>query len=180
MSTRVRSYVRITGAGLATASVVVGLMFLGRLSLGVPLVPELLAEIVFAHVPLAVFAVALGSLGAWAKPAAFASLVALYVMLLTMWGGGTLAWVETRRPQRPWLAAWLSAVVLWGLTVGGLFDQLTDPRVEGGVAFSLGSLLLLHSIYGFGLALFARRPAEVSTTNSHRSSSPTPSIPCRS
>lgn len=156
MAVRVSSHGRAIWGGLAAASVLVGLMFLGRLSLGVPLVPELLAEIVFAWVPLPLFALTLGLLGAWAKPVAFVSLVGLYVVLLTFWGWGTLRWIEAKRPAPAWLRAWGSAVLLWTLTVIGLFRELTGPQAMGGIAFSLGSLLLLHSIYGFGLALFPR------------------------
>ncbi|MBI2369979.1 MAG: molybdopterin-dependent oxidoreductase [Deltaproteobacteria bacterium] len=164
MSTPMLSRHRAIGGGTAAACLLTGLMFLGRLTLGVPLVPELLAEIVFARVPLALFALVLGLLGAWAKLAAFVSFVGLYLLALACWGWGTLRWVETRWPTRPWLGAWLSALVLWGVTASALLGPFGGLQGDGDLLFALGSLLVLHGAYGAALVVFSRWPAGVGQT----------------
>lgn len=153
MSAQVRSHVQSIGCGLATACVFLGLMFLGRLIVGVPLVPEQIADIVFARVPLTVFALTLGLLGAWAKPVAFLCLVGVYLLGLTIWGWGTMRWITAKWPIHPWLGGWLSAALLWALTVGGLSAQSSTRQTGDDFLFSVGTLFLLHGIYGSGLAL---------------------------
>lgn len=151
------SHGRAVAGGLAAAVLLTGLMFLGRFTLEIPLVPELMAEIVFARIPLGIFAVTLGLLGAWAKSVAFVCLVVLYLLVLTAWGWGTLRWAGSTWPAHPWLAWWFSALLLWALTVGGLSGQLGGPQTEGGILFSAGSLFFLHGMYGSVLALFCLR-----------------------
>jgi DMSO/TMAO reductase YedYZ molybdopterin-dependent catalytic subunit len=144
-------------------------MFVGRFTLGTPLLPELLAQQSFALVTPRLFTAVVRLFGFWAKWVAFA----LAVLAYGGWGVG-LGWWYARalagRTRLPGLASgWLFGVGLWLVTMAiglpllgaGLFGaRLRQGPVTAGVA-----LLAYHLLYGGLLGWLARSPSAHATTS---------------
>lgn len=146
-------------AGLVGGVALTLAMFVGRFQLGAPLLPELIAEWVFAVVPMNLFSFVVRRLGFAAKWLAFGSAVLLQVGMGTalgvLFGSLTRRLVLERLPL-----ALLYATALWALTLAVFL-----PLLGGGffgtrlAAPFLGAVVLLaeYQIYGLCLAAITRR-----------------------
>jgi hypothetical protein len=101
-------------ASLCATLALVGAMFVGRLALGTPFIPELIAEQIFALVTPCLFTLAIRLLGFWAKWVALGLAVIGYI------GGGVgLGWAYATllRPHRGEVPA--SGAVVAGIAFAG-------------------------------------------------------------
>ena len=93
-----------TVGGFVGALVMTGLMFLGRFAFGTPLIPELMAERLFALIPMDVFSLGIRLFGPKAKYLAFWGMVGLFVAIGALLGP-LFTWLYLhRRRQGTWLA----------------------------------------------------------------------------
>ncbi len=132
--------------------------FIARFALGAPLVPELLAQFVFAVAPMWAVEVAVGMLGPFAKHLAFVGCTVLYLLALI---GAGVAYLRYSRVSGSSLARRISAfafsLLVWAATVlillpllgGGVFGG----HLQQGAVFTSISLLAVHAIYGATLLL---------------------------
>lgn len=160
---RVSRHRMMAGAvgGFVGALLMTGLMFLGRFALGTPLIPELMAEQLFALIPMDLFSLGIRLFGLKAKYLAFWGMVALFVLI-----GAFLGSVFTWLAKHHWLKAhWLGGLaygsLLWTLfgLVGSplLGGGLFGAHLEVGLLLSSSSLLILFWVYGLTLGLLAGR-----------------------
>ena len=153
----------IAGAlgGFVAALVMIGLMFLGRFTLGTPLIPELMAERLFALIPMELFSLGIRLFGPKAKYLAFWGMVGLFLLI-----GATLGAVFTWLPlNRQFHAAWRSGLI-YGTALWLLFGLLGSPLLggglfgtdlQGGLLLASASLLAVYWIYGLVVALLSSR-----------------------
>lgn len=163
--------------GFAGALLMTGLMFLGRFMLGTPLIPELMAERLFALIPMELFSLGIRLFGLQAKYLAFWGMVGLCLVIGSCLGA-LFAWFLGRRQLRPnWLGGLAYGSLLWALfgllgsplLGGGLFGA----DLEGGLLRAASALLICYWVYGVVLGLLAEALLQRSD------SSLTPSGPVR-
>ncbi|MDE2485613.1 MAG: molybdopterin-dependent oxidoreductase, partial [candidate division NC10 bacterium] len=158
--------------GFASALLMTGLMFVGRFTLGTPLIPELMAEQLFALIPLDLFSLGIRLFGLKAKYLAFWGMVGLFV-LIGLFLGVVFTWLT----KRHWLKAHWRGGLAYGSLLLALFGLVGSPllgaglfgaNLEGGLLLSSSSLLLLYWVYGTTLGLLSsrllRRPRNTLTT----------------
>ena len=138
----------------AVAAVAVSLA--ARFLFDAPLVPEMLAQFIFAVAPIWIVELAIGMLGPFAKHLAFVACVALYLFALT---GATMLYLD-RWPGKPTPAARqfsiaLFSATLWLLTVLIIFPLLGGGFVGGslrqGPLYASISQLIVHILFGIAL-----------------------------
>lgn len=133
--------------------------FIARFVFGAPLVPELLAQFVFAIAPIWAVEIAVGMLGSFAKHLAFLACTVVYLLALIGAGIGYLYYVSTviasifvRR-----YAAFAFALLVWAFTVLVLLPVLGagvfGGRLQQGAVFTSIALLISHAIFGAALLL---------------------------
>lgn len=153
-----RAQSAILAATCATLTMVLA-MFVSRFTLGTPLIPELIAQQIFALVPLWLFTPIIRLLGFWAKWLAFALAIVGYMAGGIALGWGYAGW-RARSQRVPSIAmACLFGMAIWFavMTVGlpllgvGFFGV----RLRGGVWAGSGGLLALHLLYGVLLGWLA-------------------------
>lgn len=143
---------------LLAAVAAVSASFIARFVFGAPLVPELMAQYIFANALIWIVEVAVGMLGPFAKHLGFLACTVLY--LLSLIGLGT-AWLRyatlglssfSRRfsPFAFSLLVWAATgLLLLPLLGGGVFGS----HLQQGIVFTSLSLLVSHAIYGATLLL---------------------------
>lgn len=144
----------------ATMAMVVA-MAVGRFTLGTPLIPELIAQQVFALVTPQLFTTMIRLFGFGAKWIAFGLAVAGYI------GGGIgLGWLYTSWLKRHGRTPSVRSGGLFGMAVWGVIMTLGMPLLGAGMfgvglrqgaAVGAGGLLALHLLYGGLLGGLTRR-----------------------
>jgi Oxidoreductase molybdopterin binding domain/Mo-co oxidoreductase dimerisation domain len=136
--------------------------FIARFLFGMPLVPELLAQFIFAVAPMWMVEIAVGMLGPFAKHLAFLGCTVIYLIALM---AAAIAYLRYAPRYESVVARYVSpiafAISVWAFTVvaflpvvgGGILG--TGLR-QGALATSV-SLLLVHAVYGLALILAAMR-----------------------
>ncbi|MGH7410519.1 MAG: hypothetical protein ACREJ6_05600 [Candidatus Methylomirabilis sp.] len=153
----------IAGAlgGLVAALVMIGLMFLGRFTLGTPLIPELMAERLFALIPMELFTLGIRLFGPKAKYLAFWGMVGLFLLIGAILGA-VFTWLPLNRQFR---AAWRGGLI-YGTALWLLFGLLGSPLLggglfgtdlQGGLLLASAPLLVVYWIYGLVVALVSSR-----------------------
>jgi DMSO/TMAO reductase YedYZ molybdopterin-dependent catalytic subunit len=150
---------------LLAAISLVAASFIGRFVFGAPLVPELLAEMIFAHAPIWMVEIAVGFLGEFAKHLAFLGCTVLYLIALMASTIGFLRYRAesgTSRIRRASPAAF--ALVVWVTTVTVLLPLLGagffGTRLRQGSLFTSIALLVVHAVYGIALAFATKQYLE--------------------
>jgi DMSO/TMAO reductase YedYZ molybdopterin-dependent catalytic subunit len=147
--------------GFAGALLMTGLMFVGRFTLGTPLIPELMAEQLFALIPLDLFSLGIRLFGLKAKYLAFWGMVGLFVLI-----GVCLGVLFTWLGNHHWLKAHWRGGLAYGSLLWALFGSVGSPllgaglfgaNLEGGLLLSSSSLLILYWVYGATLGLLSSR-----------------------
>ncbi len=146
--------------------------FIARFLFDAPLVPELLAQFIFAIAPMWMVEIAVGMLGPFAKHLAFLgctvicliALIAAAIAYLRYAPRRDSAFARYASPIVFALAIWaLSVVILIPVLGGGIFGS----RLRQGALVTSISLLLVHAVYGLALGLAAiryiNRPVSVSS-----------------
>lgn len=147
--------------GFIGALLMTGLMFFGRFTLGTPLIPELMAEQLFALIPLDLFSLGIRLFGLKAKYLAFWGMAGLFLVVGSCLGS-LFTWHLSRRRLEPNALGGLAyGSLLWALfgLVGSplLGGGLFGANLEGGLLLSSSSLLILYWVYGAMLGLLAGR-----------------------
>lgn len=136
--------------------------FIARFVFDAPLVPELLAQFIFAVAPIWMVEIAVGMLGPFAKHLAFLGCTVVYLIAIM---AAAIAYLRYSPGMFSVRARYVSSVgfalLMWSLTL-----LIFLPAVGGGIggghlrqgspATSL-SLLLIHLVYGGALAVSATR-----------------------
>jgi DMSO/TMAO reductase YedYZ molybdopterin-dependent catalytic subunit len=130
--------------------------FIVRFVFDAPLVPELLAQFIFANAPIWMVDLAVGMLGPFAKHLAFLACTVLYLIALIAAVIAYLRYVPGSRLSRYiWLIGF--TLLTWVFTValliplmgGGFFGS----HLRQGALIACSWLLVVHATYGFALAL---------------------------
>jgi DMSO/TMAO reductase YedYZ molybdopterin-dependent catalytic subunit len=170
-------------AGTTAALAMILVQTIGRLTVGIPMFPDLFEDLATRAIPSAIFATILDALRFQAKPLLFAALLVVQVLAGMLLGIG-FALVWGRRPAGlrgrwgGWRAALVGSLVLWLLVavVGlpaagrGSFGQAT---AVGAVALNL-QLVVSFLFYGLVLASscrVAQRTGTLTSTRATRSAS---------
>ena len=149
---------------------------LARFVFDAPLIPELMAHLLFSISPIILVEIAVGFLGSFAKHMGFLACLVIYVTLLTATAMAFLRFIAPRFKtiNRSFLllafsfVVWVvTGVVVFPLLGGGIFGQY----LQQGAVYTLISQLIIHAIYGAALVLVSRlyseRP-EVAAANNAR------------
>jgi DMSO/TMAO reductase YedYZ molybdopterin-dependent catalytic subunit len=154
---------------LCAALAMVVAMVVGRFTLGTPLIPELIAQQIFALVTPRLFTAMIRLLGFGAKWVAFSLAVTGYI------GGGVgLGWLFVWWLRRHGRLPSVMSGCLFGAAIWSVVMTLGMPLLGAGVfgvglrqgaAIGAGGLLALHLLYGGLLGGLARRPARVAQTS---------------
>lgn len=152
--------------GLLTGVAAVIASFIVRFIFDAPLVPELLAQLIFANAPIWMVELAVGLLGPFAKHLAFLACTVIYLIALIAAAIVYLRYFPLGRLSRyVWPIAF--TVVTWAFTValliplmgGGIFGS----HLRQGALITCAWLLVVHSVYGFALvvtvAKYIERPS---------------------
>ena len=154
------SEVRLQVALLA-AMWAIAASLVARFVFDAPLVPELLAQFIFAVAPIWVVEAAVGMLGPFAKHLAFVACVAVYLIALI---SAAIAYLRFVPAQLPTFARRISIVVfafaLWAITlfvvIPILGGGLAGRYLRQGVWFTSISLLIVYAVYGVALQLTSK------------------------
>jgi DMSO/TMAO reductase YedYZ molybdopterin-dependent catalytic subunit len=155
---------------LASVSAVAA-SFAGRFVFGAPLVPELLAQFIFAVAPIWIVEIAVGMLGPFAKHLAFLGCTAIYLIALIAASIAYQRYLPARgsgiarrgAPVGFAMCVWvLTGAIVLPLLGGGLFGS----HLRQGLLVTSLSLLVLHLVYGIALSIaierYIERPAATS------------------
>ena len=142
---------------LAAVSAVIA-SFVARFVFDAPLVPELLAQFVFAVAPIWMAELAVGFLGAFAKHLAFLGCTVLYLLALI---GATIAYLRHRPSRKTSVTRRVSlaifALLIWAITIVLLLPLLgggvLGSHLRQGPLFTSISLLLVYAVYGIALSI---------------------------
>lgn len=155
--------------GLLTAVSALAASFIVRFVFDSPLVPELLAQFIFANAPIWMVEIAVGMLGPFAKHLAFLACTILYLIALIAAVIAYLRYVPTVKLSRyVWpmvftLLTWaVTAVILIPLMGGGMFGG----HLRQGALITSAWLLVVHVVYGFCLALTVAKYIEPPVSDS--------------
>ncbi|HSB10713.1 MAG TPA: molybdopterin-dependent oxidoreductase [Blastocatellia bacterium] len=142
--------------------------FVARFVFDAPLVPELLAQFIFAIAPIWMVEIAVGMLGPFAKHLAFLGCTAIYLIGLIAAGVAYLRWVPARHSP----LARRSATAVFALCVWAFTGGVALPLLGGGffgshlrqrLLLTTSALLVVHIVYGAALSLaterYIQRPA---------------------
>ena len=152
---------------LLAAVAALGASFIARFVFGAPLVPELLAQFVFALAPIWAVEIAVGMLGSFAKHLAFLACTVSYFLALIGAAIGYLRYASDRVPTGLRSYAAISfGILVWVVTVVILIPLmgggLLGSRLQQGPIFTSISLLISHAVYGatlwFGTAQYIEKP----------------------
>jgi DMSO/TMAO reductase YedYZ molybdopterin-dependent catalytic subunit len=155
--TEVRFQVALLAAVPAVAS-----SFIARFMFDAPLVPELLAQQIFAVAPIWMVEIAVGMLGPFAKHLAFLGCTLLYLIVLMAAAIGYLRYAHRKDSRFAQYARPIAfAFLIWTITVvvflpassGGFFGS----HLRQGAPFTSISLALVYAVYGVALALASLR-----------------------
>ena len=143
---------------LVAAVSAVAASFVARFVFDAPLVPELLAQMLFAHAPIWMVEIAIGFLGAFAKHLAFLGCTVLYLIAMI---AATIGYLRYRPESKSSFARRASPVVftllVWLITVLVLLPLLgagvLGNRLRQGSLFTSTSLLLVYAAYGIALSV---------------------------
>jgi DMSO/TMAO reductase YedYZ molybdopterin-dependent catalytic subunit len=142
--------------GLLAGVAAVIASFIVRFVFDAPLVPELLAQLIFANAPIWMVELAVGMLGPFAKHLAFLACTVIYLIALGAAAIAYLRYVPRSRFSRYiWPIGF--TVLTWTFTVallipimgGGFFGS----HLRQGALITCAWLLVAHAVYGFALAL---------------------------
>jgi len=155
------SEVRFQVAFLAAVSAVVA-SFVARFLFDAPLVPELLAQFIFAVAPIWMVEVAVGLLGPFAKHLAFLACTVIYLTALM---GSVIALLRfTRRVGTnltPFSLSISFALAIWLVTMTVILPVLGvgffGSFLRQGIVYSSISLMIVHTIFGLALVVSKRR-----------------------
>ncbi len=143
----------------ALAATVAG--FILRFVFDAPLMPEMLAQFIFAVSPIWAVEIAVGFLGPFAKHLAFLACVVLYVTALAAVAFAFLRYYGgqgTAMARR--LAIALLSIILWVITMAVLIPLfgagLFGKYLRQGSIYSSVSLLTVYAVYGLSLALLPK------------------------
>src|SRR6185295_6816863 len=136
--------------------------FAGRFLFDAPLVPELLAQFIFAVAPIWMVEIAVGMLGPFAKHLAFLGCTAIYLIALMAAAiayqrylpasGSRIARRVTRLGFAMCVWAFTGAVVL-PLVGAGIFGN----HLRQGWLITSSALLVTHLVYGIALSIAIKR-----------------------
>ncbi|MGA9767651.1 MAG: molybdopterin-dependent oxidoreductase [Blastocatellia bacterium] len=154
------SEVRLQVALLASMSAIAASL-VARFVFDSPLIPELLAQFIFAVAPIWVVEIAVGMLGPFAKHLAFVACVVVYLLALI---SAAIAYLRFAPVQPSIFARRISvtafAVCVWAITllvvIPVLGGGLAGRYLRQGVLFTSISLLIVYAVYGAALRLTSK------------------------
>jgi DMSO/TMAO reductase YedYZ molybdopterin-dependent catalytic subunit len=160
--------IRLQVALLATVPALV-LGFLLRFGFGAPLVPELLAQFIFAIAPMWMVELAVGMLGPFAKHLAFLGCTVVYLIALMAAAIAYLRWApRTVSAFGRYISTAVFAFSIWVLSVLVLLPLvgagIFGTHLRQGVLYTCISLALAHCVYGVALGLASMRYIERGVT----------------
>lgn len=154
-------------AALYAVLLLLGMMFVGRLILHTPIVPELIADRLFALFPISLIERGVQALGIHAKKLGFLGSVFIFIAIGVYGGAWLIRWLGDLSERPIQFAVFLYAVVFWyvGLSLAipgfatGIFTGISFQM--GVSAMVLLVMYLVHAIF-FGplVALLSRGAAE--------------------
>src|ERR1044071_697908 len=154
------SEVRLQVALLASLSAIAASL-VARFVFDAPLVPELLAQFIFAVAPIWVVEAAVGMLGPFAKHLAFIACVVVYLIALIAAAIAYFRFVPARAStfaRRISVAAF--AFVLWAVTLFAVIPVfgggLAGRYLRQGVLFTSVSQLMVYAVYGAALQVASK------------------------
>jgi len=131
---------------------------IARFAFRAPLVPEMMAQLIFAIAPIWVVEIAIGMLGPFAKHLAFLGCTIIYLALLVLASIAFLRYVDHKSSlssKRFFIAGF--AFAIWAITMLALFPLLGGGwfglYTQQGALYSSLSQLVVCAIYGAALAL---------------------------
>lgn len=153
--------IRFQVAFLASVSALVA-SFVARFLFDAPLVPELLAQFIFAVAPIWMVEVAVGILGPFAKHLAFLGCTVIYLIALIAATVGFLGSVGKAKSNLNRFVFPISfAIGIWLVTVGvilpALGGGLFGSHLPQGAVYTSITQLIIHTIYALGIVYFSRR-----------------------
>lgn len=146
---------------LMAAMAAIAASLIARFVFDAPLVPELLAQFIFAVAPIWVVEAAVGMLGPFAKHLAFIACVVVYLIALI---AAAMAYFRFAPAQFSTLMRRISvaafAVALWIITLFAVIPILgggiAGRYLRQGALFTSISLLIIHAVYGATLLLTSK------------------------
>src|SRR5262245_7311653 len=153
--------IRFQVAFLASVSASVA-SFVARFLFNAPLVPELLAQFIFAVAPIWMVEVAVGILGPFAKHLAFLGCTVVYLIALIAATIGFLRSVGKGESNLNRIVyPILFAIGIWFLTVTIVLPVLgaglLGRNLRQGIVYTTITLLIIHTIYALVIVYFSRQ-----------------------
>ena len=147
--------------GLLAAVAALVASFVARFVFDAPLLPELLAQFIFAVAPIWAVELAVGMLGPFAKHLAFLACVVVYsIGLIAATIGYLRYWPKPARS----ISVAAFAALIWVVTIVVLMplagDGLFGSHLRQGALFTSASLFVVHAVYGAALGFTASRYLE--------------------
>jgi molybdopterin-dependent oxidoreductase-like protein protein/molybdenum-dependent oxidoreductase-like protein len=132
--------------------------FIARFGFDAPLVPELLAQFVFAIAPIWMVEIAIGLLGPFAKHLAFLACTVLYLIALMAAAIAYLRFVPATEPGNARrVLQFTFALLIWAITVSLLLPAIGSgifgSHLRQGASVTSIWLLVNHCVYGVALLL---------------------------
>lgn len=147
-------------SALIAAIAATGIAFVLRFGFDAPLVPEMMADSLFAVLPVRVVEFGIGLLGSFAKQLAFVGCATAYLLLLA---AVTYLLISSERPAlQPRLL--IASAICWVATVAGVIPVLGGGffgrSLRQGAAYTCVAALAAHGFHYAGLRLTLGRSSQ--------------------
>ena len=145
--------------GLISSGLITALMFPGRFYLDTPLIPELMAQKLFATITPKLFSFFIGLLGFYAKPLAFIASLVIFIAFMTALGT-LFPFALKLFKGRAKGAGLIYSLAIWALFAFAFLPALDagvlGAKLRAGALLSAGSMLVLFIIYSLLLIWVGR------------------------
>jgi DMSO/TMAO reductase YedYZ molybdopterin-dependent catalytic subunit len=147
-------------AGFYATLIMLALMFVARLTIGTPLVPELMADRLFAWLPISLVELGVQALGIYAKKIGFVGCVILFIVIGTSVGALAFRLLSDLAERPVQVGTFFYATAFWyvslSLAIPG-FALGIFTGVPSQLAVPIIVLLLINIVYGLSLGpIYAR------------------------
>jgi DMSO/TMAO reductase YedYZ molybdopterin-dependent catalytic subunit len=141
-------------AGFFATLIMLALMFIGRLTIRTPIVPELIADRLFAWLPISLVEFGVQTIGIYAKKIGFVGCVLLFIGIGTYLGALACRIFRDLAERPVQFGVFLYATVFWYVNLGlvtpgfalGVFTGVSDQMAIAAIV-----LLVMYIVYGISL-----------------------------
>jgi DMSO/TMAO reductase YedYZ molybdopterin-dependent catalytic subunit len=155
-------------AGFYATLIMLALMFVGRLTLGTPVVPELIADRLFAWLPISLVEFGVQTLGLYAKKIGFVGCALLFIAIGTSLGALAFRLFRDLAERPVQFGVFLYAAAFWYMSLSVVMPGFAlgiFTSIPAQMAVPVIVLLAIYLVYGLSLGPILNRLVHQDETN---------------